>query len=61
MCWMTWPAISAWPFPQEFDEREIGRRMNLAAASQAPRSMYIDGAVCGDGEGGDGSDGQGGY
>jgi len=21
--------------------------MNLAAASQAPRSMYVDGAVCG--------------
>ena len=44
--------------PQEFDEEEIARRVALAASGDAPRSMYEDGNVCGDGEGGPGSDGE---
>jgi hypothetical protein len=42
--------------PAEFDDEEVARRVAAAAAGEAPLSMYFDGAVRGDGEGGPGDD-----
>ena len=40
--------------PEEFDVFEISRRIAAAAEGLAPESMYADGSVRGDGEGGPG-------
>ena len=45
---------SACDAPEEFDVFEISRRIAAAAEGLAPESMYADGSVRGDGEGGPG-------